>query len=391
MPGKHVPTGPPGEKDKARITIGYISADFRDHAAATLIAELFEHHNRDRFDVYGYSLGPDDGSEMRRRIETAFDRFVDLRSLKLEDAVQIIRDDGVDILVDLTGYTKHRRTEILAMRSAPVQVSYLGSGSTMGGDFMDYVMVDEFVVPRDYRRYYTEKVVYLPDCYLVNDRKQPISDTTLTRQEYGLGDEGVVYCCFSNNFKIVPQIFDVWMRILTRVPNSVIWLIKWTDTVVSNLTREAQSRGVDPDRLVFAPMITRADHMARYRMADLFLDTPLVTAGATAADSLLGGCPVLTCAGVGLQRRVAGSMVRAIALEELVTTSLDDYETIAIDLGLHPEKLKALREKLRRNLSTSALFNCERSTRHIEAAYETMWDTYCTGTTPRAFSVDPVD
>ena len=376
---------------KPQITIGYISADFRDHAAASLIAELFEQHDRDRFRVLGYSIGPDDQSDMRQRLVRAFDQFVDLREMPLEQAARKIYEDEVDILVDLTGLTRHSRTEILALRPAPIQINYLGSGSTLGADFMDYMIVDQFIVRPEQETFYDEKLVYLPDCFLVNDAKQPISPETPSRSECGLPEDAFVFCCFNNNFKINPEILDVWVNLLSAVESSVLWLIETNQFVSKNLKQEAKARGIDPDRLIFAPFVPRQEHMARYRIVDLFLDTPVVSAGATASDALLVGCPLITCTGNTLQSRVAGSMLHAVGLPELVTTSLADYESLALRLAENPSELKAIRKKLAKNLPTAPLFDCARSTRNVEQAYEVMWRRHLEGLARESFVVSPAE
>jgi len=373
---------------KPRITVGYISPDFRYHAAATLMAKLFEHHDRDRFQIFGYSLGPDDGSPMRQWFSKAFDKFLDISKVSLTDAAGGIYDDGVDILVDLGGYTAHVRTEILALKPAPIQVNYLGSGATMGVDFMDYMIVDKFIILPGQEQFFDEKLVYLPDCFMVSDSKRPVSEQTPSRAACGLPEDGIVLCCFSNSFKFTAEMFDVWMRILAAVPSAVLWLVEFHKQLSLNIKRNAEKRGIDPDRLVFTPVIDdRAEHLARYRIADLFLDTLVVSAGATASDALMMGCPILACAGKTLHSRVAGSMLRAIGLEELITSSLADYERLALDLARNPDRLGALRAKLKENIATAPLFNCERTTRHIESAYQTMWDRYLNNLDPESFSV----
>ncbi len=374
---------------KSKITIGYISADFREHAAASLIAELFEHHDRDRFRVLGYSIGPDDQSDMRQRLVRTFDQFVDLREMPCEQAARKIYEDEVDILVDLTGLTQFSRTDILALRPAPIQINYLGSGSTLGADFMDYMIVDQFIVQPEQEPFYDEKLVYLPDCFLVNDSKQLISPETPSRSQCGLPEDAFVFCCFNNNFKITPEILDVWANLLSAVDSSVLWLYKSSRFVSKNLKQEAEARGIDPDRLIFAPFVPRPEHMTRYRIADLFLDTPVVSAGATASDALLVGCPLITCAGNTLQSRVAGSMLHAVGLGELVTTSLADYEALALHLAQKPSKLKAIRKRLAENLPAAPLFDCARSTRHVEQAYELMWRRHLEGLARESFIVSP--
>jgi predicted O-linked N-acetylglucosamine transferase (SPINDLY family) len=374
---------------KPRLKLGYLSADFRTHPVAMLIAELFELHNRSRVEVVAYSYGPEDGSDLRQRIIQACDRFVDLRTASFEEAAQRIYGDGVDILVDLTGYTKLARTEILALRPAPIQVNYLGYPGTMGAAFMDYIITDRFIFPPTHAPFYAEQLVYLPDCYQVNDRQRPIAEPTPTRAECGLPEQGIVFCCFNNSYKITPDVFTIWMRLLQRIPGSVLWLLEANPTVAGNLRREAQARGVEPARLVFAPRMSLAEHLARHRRADLFLDTLPVTAHTTGSDALWAGLPVLTCAGETFASRVAGSLLTAIGLPELITHSLAEYEARALHLAVHPNELGALRKRLAQNRLTAPLFDTPRFIRHLERAYELMWERYLRGEPPRCIEVPP--
>jgi predicted O-linked N-acetylglucosamine transferase (SPINDLY family) len=375
----------------SKIRIAYLSADFREHAVAYLTAELFEQHDRSGFEVTGVSCGPDDKSEMRARLKAGFDRFLDVREKSDIEVAQWLRDNEIDIAVDLTGHTRSGRLKILACRPAPIQVNYLGYPGTMGASFIDYILADEFIVPRSARVHYSEKVVYLPDCYQVNDSKRKIAERTPTRSEAGLPGQGFVFCCFNTGFKITPAFFDVWMRLLRRVEGSVLWLLGGNTSVESNLRREAAKRGVAPDRLVFAPRLKYADYLARYRLADLFLDTLPYNAGATASDALWAGLPVLTCSGEAFAARMAGSLLRAVGLPELVTDTLEQYEALALKLARDGRLLHELREKLRQNRSTAPLFDTRRFRRHIEAAYRTMWEIWQSGEQPRSFAVESVE
>ena len=372
---QHLPGGPPrwaAHPEGGRMTVGYLSADFQEHATAHLISEVFERHDRLRFRVFGYSYGRDDGSAARRRIVQSLDRFVDLESASFFDAAQQIRADGVDILVDLKGYTAGARPQILALRPAPVQVSYLGYPGTLGTDFVDYLLADPFVVPADQQPHYAERIVHLPDCYQANDSTRAIAARIPTRAECGLPETATVFCCFSAAYKITARMFDVWMRILTAAQGSVLWLLQSNPTATANLRREAEARGVCADRLVFAPELPNPEHLARFAVANLFLDTLPYNGHTLASDALWGGCPVLTCAGETFASRVAGSLLRAIGLPELVATSLAEYEALARRLAAAPNRLRALREKLRRNRGTFPLFDCARFTRNLEAAYAAM-------------------
>jgi len=373
-----------------KIRLAYLSADFHEHATAYLIAELIEVHDRSRFEIVGASFGPDDGSATRARLVRAFDRFVDLRSLGDRDAARLLREAEIDIAVDLKGYTRGARPGILAHRPAPVQVSYLGYPGTVGADFLDYILADRIVLPEEHQAFFSEKVVYLPDSYQVNDRRREIAAGGCTREAVGLPGDGFVFCCFNNTYKIQSRMFDVWMRLLSGVPRSVLWLLEDNPGMRGNLEKEARARGVDPSRLVFAPR-TRIDlHLARQRCADLFLDTLPYNAHTTASDALWAGLPVLTCLGATFPGRVAGSLLRAVGLPELVVRDSAEYEATALELATDRVKLGELRDKLARNRNSAALFDTDCFRRHIESAYATMWGIAQSGEPPRPFGVDPI-
>lgn len=376
--------------DRARkLTIGYLSADFHEHAVAYLVVEWFERHNRDRFRVFGYSYGPDDGSPLRRRIQSAFDRFVELRDSSLVEAATRIHDDQVDILVDLTGYTRDSRPRILAARPAPIQVNYMGYPGTMAAPYLDYILVDRFIVPPDQQPYFTEKLVHLPGCYQAQDSQCAISPSVPSRSECGLPAAGFVFCCFNNTYKITPAMFTVWMDLLRAVPGSVLWLLDANALVCANLRREAAARGIDPGRLVFALRAPLADHLARHKLADLALDCFPYCGHATASVSLWAGCPLLTLAGQTMVSRVAGSLLTTIGLPELVASSFDEYAATALRLAREPDRLAELRRRLEANRVTSGLFDGGQFTRKVERAYEMMWQIYAAGEPPRAFAVSP--
>ena len=375
-------------RGEERITVGYLSADFQEHATAHLIAELFELHDRGRFRVIGYSYGRDDGSAARRQLRGSFDEFEDLLDCSHTESAARIRAGRVDILVDLKGYTTDARPEILVLRPAPVQVSYLGYPGTMGSDAWDYVLVDPVVVPAEEQPYFTERLVHLPDCYQVNDRRRPIATHVLARVECGLREAGFVFCCFSSAYKITAPMFDIWMRLLAGVPGSVLWLLEANGTAMANLRREAESRlAGGAARLVFAPSLPNPEHLARLAIADLFLDTLPYNAHTLASDALWCGCPVITCAGGTFAGRVAASLLQAIGLPDLVTQTLTDYETLALQLALDPDRLRAIRVELAANRLTTALFDSRRFARHLESAFETMWRMHLAGLPPRPFAV----
>ena len=386
-----LPRAKPSGAEKIRL--GYLSHDFRENALAILISGLIEQHDRRRFDIIGYSYGPDDHSAFRARLERAFDRFVDIHDMQDREAAELIRTDAVDILIDLNGYTGDSRAAILAYRPAPIQVNYLGFTATMGADFVDYIIVDRFVVPMDQQAFFSERLVHLPDCYQCNDDKREIAERTPSRAECGLPEAGFVFCCFSNSYKITPAFFDIWMRLLAALPDSVLWLLDpWTKTAdalaKANLAREAAARGVMPERLIFAPRLPfYPDHLARHRPADLFLDTLPFNAHTTASDALWAGLPLLTCAGNTFTGRVAGSLLRAVGLGELVATSLEEYEAQALRLARDAGLLAQFRDRLARNRLTSPLFDTQRFARNIETAYQQMYEIWQAGRPPEAFSV----
>lgn len=372
----------------SRLRVAYMSADFRNHATANLMAGLFEEHDSERFDVSAISYGPDDRSKMRSRLKAAFERFEDVSHLTNEDVVKLIRQLNIEVLVDLGGFTTHARPEILARRAAPIQVNYLGFPSTTGASYIDYVIADRIVIPEGEQKHYAEKVIYLPHSYQPNDRARKIAEETPSRTELGLPPDGFVFCCFNSSFKITPSIFDVWMRLLAQVDGGVLWLLGTNNIAEQNLRSEASQRGVSPDRLIFSPNIELAQHLARHRLADLFLDTPYCNAHTTASDALWSGLPVLTCEGTTFASRVAASLLRAIEMPELITTSLEEYGALALKLARDPALLAAIKEKLARNRLTTPLFDTERFTRHLEAAYVTMHERVLRGEPPASFAVE---
>jgi protein O-GlcNAc transferase len=370
-----------------RLRLAYISPDFRIHPLAYLIAELLERHDRNRFETIGVSLGPQDGSDIRARIVVAFDQFHDMQTRSDNDIVALLRNLNVDIAIDLAGYTLHSRPSIFAHRVAPIQASYLGFCGTSGSNFIDYLLVDRVAVPPEQQRFFSEKLVYLPDSFMVTDSTQPISDAPQSRAQYGLPDEGFVFCCFNKNYKITQQVFDVWMRLLRAVEGSVLWLSANLDRGQENLRRYAQGQGVSPQRIVFAPGVSRAEHFARHRLADLFLDTLPYNAHTSANDALFAGLPLLTVLGTTFVGRVAASMLYAIGLDELVTRDLEEYEALALTLARDPVHLHAVRAKLATNRQTQPLFQIDRFRRNIEKVYDEMFGIYRRGEPPRHFDV----
>jgi protein O-GlcNAc transferase len=393
---KDLPTYPPiwvGESySHGRIRVAYLSADFRSHPIAYLTAGLFEDHDRSRFEITGISIGPSEHSGLRRRLEGAFEHFVDAKDKAEADIANLIRDREIDIAVDLMGHTLNSQLGILARRPAPIQVHYIGYAGTLGTDYIDYIIADSLVVPEEHRTLYKEQVVWLPDSYLASDDRRTISAHAPTRHECGLSENGFVFCSFNSAHKITPMVFQVWMRLLRFIPDSVLWLSQADRIAENNLRREAEQCGVSPQRLIFAPKIAEnADHLARQRRADLFLDTLPYNAHTTASDALWAGLPVLTCLGETFAGRVAASLLRAVGLPELITTTLDEYEALALKLASDPALLASIKAKLARNRDTYPLFDTARFTRHIEAAYATMWRRYQNGEPSQAFAVEPID
>ena len=361
----------------AKIKIGYFSADFCNHAVAILTAELFERHDRSRFEVIAFSFHTANHKDnMRLRLEGVFDQFIDVSQQSDEQVVRLARQLEIDIAVDLNGFTGGSRPNLFAMRLAPIQVSYLGYIGTMGTYYIDYLLADTTLIPIEHQAHYCEKIAYLPHSFQVNDSKLPIANKSFTRAELGLPEQGFVFCCFNNNYKITPAVFDSWMRILHQVEGSVLWLLEDNDTAAKNLRLAATARGIDAKRICFAKRLPKPEHLARHRLADLFLDTQPCNAGATASDSLWAGLPILTCLGETFAGRMAASLLYAIGLPELVTKNVTDYEALAIQLATHSEQLTVLKQKLADNRLTYPLFNTALFTQHIESAYQMMFERY---------------
>ncbi len=371
-----------------KLKIAYVSPDFREHPVGHLSAGLFEAHDRNRFEIIGVSLGIDDGSPMRKRMEKAFDKFVDARQIPSYELASMLKSMNVDVLVDMAGYTADSRTDVFSYRPVPVQVNYLGYSSTLGLDYIDYIIADRHIIPKKYRNCYSEKVVYLPDTYMPTDSRVHIAATTPPRPQYGLPEQGFIFCSFNHDYKINSQIFDVWMRLLKQVHGSVLWLMKLNESAEKNLRKEAEKRGVDPSRIVFATRVPSiADHLARYRMADLFLDTSPCNAHSTSSDVLRAGLPLVTCRGKAFAGRVAAGLLSVVGLEELITDNLTDYEALALKLAQKPEFLQKMKEKLVKNLESSRLFDTDYYCRNLEAAYEEMIKRARAGLAPESFAV----
>jgi predicted O-linked N-acetylglucosamine transferase (SPINDLY family) len=374
-----------------RIRIAYFSADFRQHPVGHLLAGVIERHDKSRFEIIGLSLGLDDQSALRSRFAAGFEKFLDVGPMALSELSNLIRNLEVDIVVDLAGFTADARPDVFANRVAPVQVNFLGYPGTMGASYMDYIIADKYVIPEALTHCYDEKVVYLPDTYLPTDSTQSATSHTPTREEVGLPASGFVFCSFNHIFKINPKIFHVWMQLLAAVQDSVLWLSKPSDEAAENLRQAAALAGIDPKRLVFAGRVPLVeDHLARYRLADLFLDTTPYNAHTTAADALMVGLPVLTCSGNSFASRVAGSLLHAIGLPELITESLDQYRELALDLARAPGRLADLKARLAANRSRQALFDTGRYCSHLEAAFTKMHALAQSGQPATSFGVERI-
>jgi protein O-GlcNAc transferase len=384
-PASSVWQGPRYRHD--RIRIGYMSADFRQHAVSSLIAGMFECHDKARFEITGLSIGADDGSDLGRRVKASFEHFIDAGSGSDDEIARLVRDAEIDILVDLMGPTAHSRSSVLSRRLAPIQVNYLGFPGTMGAPYIDYILADKTVIPEDQREFYAEEVVYLPDSFMPADRDRLTSQKTFTRAEAGLPEQGFVFCCFNNSYKITPAVFAVWMRLLKEIDGSVLWLFAPSPTAEHNLRKEAAERRVGAERLIFVPFLPLPEHQVRQQLADLFLDTLPYNAGATASDALWAGLPVVTRIGESFAGRMAASLLKAAGLPELITTTTQEYESLALALARQPDKLAETKRKLEENRLSTPLFDTRLFATHIEAAYAAMWQRWQRGEPPQSFTV----
>ena len=378
-----------GERyDHARIRLAYLSGDFAAHPVSILMAGVFEHHDRERFETIGVSFGPDDASALRARLVAGFERFIDVRGISDFEIAARLREMEVDIAIDLMGLTADSRSGIFAFRPAPVQVNYLGYPGTLAVAFMDYILADRTVIPEDEQRHYAERAVYLPDTYMASDDRRAIAARAPSRAQAGLPEDGVVFCSFNANYKFSPEMFAIWMRILRAVEGSVLWLPDMNAAARRNLAREAEGHGVAPARIVFAPHLASAEeHLARLGLADLFLDTLPCNAHTTASDALWAGLPVLTCKGSTFAGRVAASLLNAVSLPELIADSLGAYEALAVGLGRDIAALAGLKAKLARNRGVAPLFDTARFTRNLEAAFTEMGARTRRGEAPQGFAV----
>ena len=362
-----------------KIKIGYLCGEFREQATSILMTEVWEKHNKEDFEIIAFDSGWDDKSLRRNRIINAFDKFIDISKVSDLDAAKIIYKEQIDILINLNGFFGTGRPVVFSYRPAGIQINYLGFPGTIGSNYIDYILCDQTVVPLESKKFYNEKIIYLPDSYQANDTKRNISDKKFLREELSLPKESFVFCCFNNNYKITPNMFDVWARLLKKIDNSVLWLIDGNSEATENLKKEAKIRNIDVSRLIFAKRMKLEDHLARHKNADLFLDTLPYNAHTTASDSLWAGLPVLTCLGKAFPGRVAASLLRSLDLPELITYSENEYISKAEELALNPEKLTLIKNKLDTNKFSQPLFNTELFCRNLESAFKIIFEKYSLG------------
>jgi predicted O-linked N-acetylglucosamine transferase (SPINDLY family) len=375
------PSAPHPAPGGGKIRIGYLSGEFRDQATAQLMVGVLEQHDRAAFEIYAFDNGHDDGSEIRRRITAAVDEIIPITSLSDDEAAAAIRARDIDILVNLNGWFGDHRMGVFARRPAPIQINWLGFPGTLGAATMDYIVADKTVIAQSETQFFDEKVVWLPHCYQPNDDKKPIAEAG-SPAEHGLPDSGFVFCCFNNSYKILPETFACWMRLLRATPDSVLWLIEENAAAIANLRREAAAHGVNPTRLIFAPRLPLAQHLARHRLADLFLDTMPYNAHTTASDALWAGLPLLTCRGSAFAGKVAASLLTSIGLPQLIAETPEHYEALALELAQKPDRLAALRQTLAANRLIHPLFDTQHFTRDLESAFAVMQDRRRAGLAP---------
>ena len=370
-----------------KIRIGYFSSDFREHPVGLLTSELYELHDREHFEIYAFSLWAGANDEVTLRIKAGVDNFYDVHMMSVKDIVLLSRSLEIDIAIDLGGYTAHSRLDIFAMFAAPIQINYLGYPGTMGSNYYDYIIADKSLISEDSKSNFSENIIYLPNCYMPQDRSRKVSEKTLSRQEFNLPEDGFVFCCFNNSFKITPKEFDIWMRLLSKINGSVLWLLKANVSSEINLKNEAKKRGIEPERIIFANKLEIKEHLARQKLADLFLDTFTFNAHTTASDALWVGLPVLTKAGKGFAARVASSLLTALEIPELITTSENEYEAQALSLATNPEKLASIKKRIVDNRTLTPLYDTEIYIKDLEKAYSYAYERYSSGLQPAELKV----
>ncbi len=374
------------DHDNGKLRIGYLSTDFCNHATSHLIQDLFALHDRSRFTIFAYAIGPDDGSAYRRRIQADCDYFRDAHTADAIELARIINGDHIDVLIDLNSHSGRNRIETLALRPAPIQVGYLGYPGTSGAPFIDYILTDHVVTPAETQPWYDEKFVFLPHCYQINSRR-PAPPDSPSRAACGLPEQGFVFCCFNTHYKLEPSFFALWMRLLNKIPGSILWLLDGPEEMMANLRKEAAHHGIAANRLIFARHQPVEKHISRLGQADLFLDTRFYNAHTTASDALWAGVPVLTLAGDRFAGRVGKSLVTAAGLPELAVASPEEYESTALRLALNPDQLANIKARLTTNRETCALFDTPAFVHHLEQAYLRMWSAYRAGTAPTQIAI----
>lgn len=377
----------PTLKKPTRLRIGYFSSDFNDHPVTHLITKMLSLHDREAFEVFAYSFGGMHSDHWRGKVIGAVDNFKDVTEMNDREIALLARQDNLNIAIDLNGYTKNSRPGIFAYRAAPIQISYLGIAMTMGTDFIDYLIADRISIPIETSSLYNEKIIYLPDCYQVNNNSINIESVSVNRSQMSLPDEGFVFCCFNQSFKITPSVFDIWMRVLRQIEGSVLWLYKSNEWAAQNLQKEATRRGVCNQRLIFAERLPLEQHIARHKLADLFLDTFNFNAGATGSTALWAGVPLITKLGKGFTARVSASLLDAIGLPELITQTELEYENLILDLAKNPARLDTIKEKLKSNKFHTPLFDTEVFTKHIEEGYSLAFERFWDGKAPQSMYV----
>ena len=355
-------------KSVKKIRIGYYSADFHNHVMSYLLVNLFELHDKSAFEIYGFSFGPEKNDEMHQRIKNTFDKFINIKFESNNEIASLSRDLNIDIEIDLMSFTKNNRFGIFVEKCAPIKINFLGYPGTSGSECIDYILADKILIPKKFEKYYSEKIIYMPDSYKLDYQTRKVSDKIFTREELALPENGFVFCCFNQTYKITPNIFDIWMKILKQVKGSVLWLLEDNPTATKNLKLEANKRNIDAKRIIFAKRMKMSDHLARHKVADLFIDTLPYNAHTTASDGLWVGVPFLTLAGDSFASRVGASMLNALGLPELITYSENEYKNKAIEIAKNPILLRAIKKKLEKNKFSKPLFNAKLFTKNIESA-----------------------
>ena len=349
--------------------IGYFSADFHNHATLHLMMDIFKNHNKSNFDFYGFSFGPQNNDIWNSEVKNYFLKFEDVSNISDKEVAYLSRKLEIDIAIDLKGLTSNSRSGIFSYRAAPIQINYLGYPGTTGADYMDYIIADEVIIPKESSNNYTEKILYLPDCYQPNIKKREISKKSFKRSDFGLPENSFIYCCFNSNYKITPHIFNIWMNILKAVPNSVLWIYKTNETASKNLIKESKAKGVDPKRIIFASYLPNDEHLKRISFADLFLDTFPCNAHTTASDAVRMCVPIVTLIGKSFASRIASSILNCLDMKELITRDEKEYQNLAIDLARHPKKINEIKDRLNDAISSSPLFDSSKFTKHLENIY----------------------